>query len=69
LVFILLLAGHRIQAVVGSLVLSVQTRIWGLLLTAIAAQMILVGLGESFPAWLGPGSPIADDVQSAANVR
>jgi multiple antibiotic resistance protein len=69
LVLILLLAGQRIQGLLGSLVLSVQTRLWGLLLTAIAAQMILVGLGESFPAWLDPGSPLADDVRDAANVR
>ena len=62
-VLILLLLGHRIQDLVGPLVLNVQTRIWGLLLTAIAAQMILVGLGESFPSWLGEASPLIDDVE------
>lgn len=65
-VFVTLLLGPRIQAALGDLVLNVQTRIWGLLLTAIAAQMILVGLGESFPSWLEPSSPIVDDVQSSA---
>lgn len=65
-VLVLLLLGHRIQDLVGPLVLNVQTRIWGLLLTAIAAQMILVGLGESFPSWLGEASPLMDDVESTA---
>jgi multiple antibiotic resistance protein len=63
IVLVLLLLGHRIQDLVGPLVLNVQTRIWGLLLTAIAAQMILVGLGESFPNWLDAASPLIDDVQ------
>ena len=69
LVLVLLLAGPRIQALLGSLALSVQTRIWGLLLTAIAAQMILVGLGESFPAWLEPGSPLIDDVSGGPSAQ
>jgi len=66
-VFVILLLGPRIEAILGDLVLNVQTRIWGLLLTAIAAQMILVGLGETFPSWLEPNSPIVDDVQSSAD--
>lgn len=66
IVLVLLLLGHRIQDLVGPLVLNVQTRIWGLLLTAIAAQMILVGLGESFPNWLDAASPLIDDVQGNA---
>lgn len=66
LVLVLLLLGHRIQELVGPLVLNVQTRIWGLLLTAIAAQMILVGLGESFPNWLDTASPLVDDVGGKA---
>lgn len=68
-VLVLLLLGHRIQAAVGDLVLRVQTRIWGLLLTAIAVQLIVVGLGESFPAWLEPSSPIVDDVQQSADMQ
>jgi multiple antibiotic resistance protein len=65
----LLLLGRRIQATVGDLVLRVQTRIWGLLLTAVAVQLIVVGLGESFPAWLEPNSPITDDVQQSADMQ
>lgn len=72
IVLVILLLGRRIQAAVGDMVLTVQTRIWGLLLTAIAAQLILVGLGESFPSWLhgslptqGP-SPMMDDVTGGA---
>lgn len=72
-VFVLLLMGRQLHAALGSLVLTVQTRIWGLLLTAIAAQLILVGLGESFPAWLEHTlptqglSPLMDDVNGKGN--
>ncbi len=69
LVLVVLLLGHRIQEVLGELVLNVQTRIWGLLLTAIAAQLILVGLGESFPNWLEATSPIIDDIREGASPR
>lgn len=69
LVLVLLLAGPRIQTLLGSLALNVQTRIWGLLLTAIAAQMILVGLGEAFPAWLDAGSPLVDDLSGGASAQ
>lgn len=71
-VFAILLAGRRIQQTLGDLVLTVQTRIWGLLLTAIAAQLILVGLGQTYPAWLVGSmpeqgvSPIYDDVTGDA---
>lgn len=65
LVLVLLLLGRRIQELLGALTLNVQTRVWGLLLTAIAAQLILVGLGESFPAWLDITSPLADDLANA----
>jgi multiple antibiotic resistance protein len=68
-VLVLLLLGPRIRDAVGDLVLRVQTRIWGLLLTAIAVQLIVVGLGESFPAWLEPSSPITDDVQQSADMQ
>ena len=64
-VLLILLAGEQIKSFFGELALTVQTRIWGLLLTAIAAQLILVGLGESFPNWLGSTSPIVDDVQQS----
>ena len=40
-----------------------------LLLTAIAVQLIVVGLGESFPAWLEPNSPIVDDVQQSSDMQ
>lgn len=62
-VFGVLLVGRQIQAALGDLVLNVQSRIWGLLLTAIAAQMILVGLADAFPAWIDARSPMADDVR------
>lgn len=49
--------------------IMVQTRIWGLPPTAIAVQWIVVGLGESFPARLEPGSPIVNDVRRSADMR
>lgn len=66
-VFGILMSGQWIRETVGELVLEVQTRIWGLLLTAIAAQLILVGLAQTYPSWIvgtlpnqGP-SPMMDD--------
>jgi len=71
-VLAVLVSGQWIRERVGELVLEVQTRIWGLLLTAIAAQMILVGLGQTFPSWLegslpnqGP-SPMMDDAMQTS---
>lgn len=68
-VLLILLLGRHIQELLGDLVLSVQTRVWGLLLTAIAAQLILVGLGESFPNWLDPTSPLMDDVRQSTEAQ
>ncbi len=72
IVLAVLLSGKWIREHVGELVLEVQTRIWGLLLTAIAAQMILVGLGQTFPSWIegalpnqGP-SPMLDDASGTS---
>ena len=65
-VFLVLLVGHRVQDAIGELVLNVQSRIWGLLLTAIAAQMVLVGHADTFPAWIDARSPVADDVAEQA---
>jgi hypothetical protein len=64
-----LLVGERIEELLGSLVMNVQTRVWGLLLTAIAAQLIPVGLGESFPNWVDTGSPLVDDVRQGAEAQ
>ena len=30
-----------------------------------AAQLIIEGLGEAFPAWIEPGSTIQDDLDNA----
>lgn len=65
-VMVVLLGADRIRALVGDLVLDVQTRLFGLILCAIAAQLLVEGLGEVFPQWLSPESPIADDVKESA---
>lgn len=62
LVLVTLLLGHRVRAWVGDLPLRVLTRIFGLILVAVAAQFIVEGLGEAFPNWLTPASPLQDDV-------
>jgi multiple antibiotic resistance protein len=62
LVLVLLMAARWIQSVVGEMVLEVQTRLFGLVLAAIAAQLVVEGLGEVFPRWVTPDSPIADVV-------
>lgn len=62
-----LLLAPRIQAVVGTLTLHVQTRLFGLILAAIAAQLIVEGLGAVFPEWVAPGSEIQDDLRESGS--
>lgn len=52
LLFGLMLCARPIQKVVGATALAVQTRLFGLLLAALAAQLIVEGLGQVFPAWV-----------------
>ena len=56
------LFSRRIQSWVGDTALSVFTRLFGLILAAIAAQLVLEGLGQAFPQWLDGSSQVADDV-------
>lgn len=57
---------HRIQQWLGETSLRVFTRLFGLILAAIAAQLILEGLGQAFPQWVDSASQVADDVAQAA---
>jgi multiple antibiotic resistance protein len=63
LILIALLVGHRVREWVGDIPLAVTTRVFGLLLVGIAAQHMLEGLGEVFPAWLQERSPIEEEVE------
>lgn len=65
LVLGVLLASERIRDLVGDMALDVQTRLFGLILAAIAMQLVLEGLGDVYPQWLDPRSPLADDVRGA----
>ena len=56
LLFLTLIAAEKIQHVLGETTIFVFTRVFGFLLTAISAQLILEGLGEAFPAWRGAGA-------------
>ncbi len=59
IVLAILLAAHRIERVVGNISLKLTTRLFGLILAAIAAQLIIEGLGTAFPQWLDATSPLA----------
>ena len=50
---VLMLLGVQIRRLIGYLPLNVTMRLFGLILAAIAAQLIIEGLGQSFPAWIG----------------
>lgn len=49
-IFISMLLGRRIQRILGEVGLEIITRLLGLLLCGIAAQLVVQGLGEVFPA-------------------
>ena len=61
----MLLAAPWIRDRVGDIALELLTRVFGLLLAAIAAQFIVVGLGEVFPNWVSYDSQIHDDLQES----
>lgn len=53
LLFLILLTGPAIQRVTGELPLSLISRIFGMILIAIAVQFMVDGLLAVFPAWAG----------------
>lgn len=50
---------HWVEEKLDDLVFTVFTRIFGIMVTAIALQFILEGLGEVFPNWLGDSSELS----------
>ena len=62
---LVLFAAPTIERRVDPLVFQAITRLFGLVLAAIAVQFMVEGLGEVFPAWLQGDSPIDADVQEA----
>jgi multiple antibiotic resistance protein len=57
----------QIRRYVGDTALDVQTRLFGLVLVAFAAQIMLEGLGQVYPMWLSPASDIRDEIQEKSN--
>jgi multiple antibiotic resistance protein len=55
LVFLIFAAGERISAFLSASTLQILTRIMGLLLSAIAMQMLFSGLTKGFPVLAGGG--------------
>ncbi|MEM8866358.1 MAG: MarC family protein [Planctomycetota bacterium] len=55
-----LIGAPWIKRIVGSAGLAVVTRLFGLVLVAIAVQLIAVGLAELFPAWTTVESPVVE---------
>lgn len=58
ILLIILSYSHYLEKKLDDLVFSVFTRIFGVIVAAIALQFILEGLGEVFPAWLEGKSAI-----------
>ncbi|MEM7676378.1 MAG: MarC family protein [Myxococcota bacterium] len=64
-IFLSLVSAKWVKRVVGEVGLTIVTRVFGLLLMGIAVQLITVGLGEVFPAWLEHTSPIKEDIEKS----
>ncbi len=58
----LLLCAEWVRRAIGDTLLELLTRLSGLLLTAIAMQFLITALGTAFPNWVGPASPLGDDL-------
>ena len=65
----LFFCSYKIEDVIGELTLGILTRIFGLILAAIAVQLIVEGLGVVFPAWLDSSSPLIEDIEQIKEVK
>lgn len=68
-IYFILISGSNIKKFTGDLPLMVVTRLFGLILIAIAIQLMVEGLGEVFPNWMEsdgstPQSELQDDVRA-----
>lgn len=59
LILATLLGSYRLHALIGTMGMRLLTRVFGLIVMAIAVQFILEGLGDVFPQWITPGSPLS----------
>lgn len=60
MLYLILSFSYKLEAKVDDLFFIAFTRIFGIMVAAIAIQFVVEGLGEIFPAWLEGGSPIED---------
>lgn len=58
--FFILSFSYKLEEKVNELFFSAFTRVFGIIVAAIAIQFMVEGLGEIFPAWLLEESPIKD---------
>ena len=63
ILLMLLSSSSWIEKRVDSIVFTAVTRLLGIIVTAIALQFILEGLGEVFPNWLNSSSPVFNSGQ------
>lgn len=62
--FLVLSFSYKIESKVNDLFFVAFTRIFGIMVAAIAVQFMVEGLGEIFPAWLQGPSPIKDNIEN-----
>ncbi|MEO0530036.1 MAG: MarC family protein [Planctomycetota bacterium] len=60
IIYVTLLVAPWVRRVLGDVGLAVVTRLFGLVLVAIAAQLVAEGLAELFPAWTTSQSPVKE---------
>ena len=60
ILFIILAVAPWLEEKVDPIVFTAITRLFGIIVTAIALQFILEGLGDAFPNWLNESSPVED---------
>ncbi len=67
ILFFLFTSFYWIERKVDPIVFTAITRLFGIIVTAIAFQFILEGLGEIFPNWVNSSSPIIGTNSNAPN--
>jgi multiple antibiotic resistance protein len=65
--FLIFTSSYWIEKKIDPIVFTAITRLFGIIVTAIAFQFILEGLGEVFPTWVDSSSPVIDSNNGAPN--
>lgn len=67
LLWVILASSYWLEKKLDLIIFTIITQLSGIIVTAIALQFILEGLGEVFPNWINSTSPIIDPNNSAPN--